>query len=636
MVNQKKLLDKLPSKAFCALLVILGLLCGLINVFPHLSIKKEVEQRGYVYMPVQTEGMLTDEALWYVPMSKKIYENHGANNDFFFKQYRNSSTPVPLLPNYIYAFFFLFFRDISHIFLAGIFLFSGVLFVLFYFLGKMFFLNRTKALFFASFVTIASVPIRNFLYVLTSMLNSGITLITSGSLASFKANISYFISTFSGFVLPVSRDLPVNLSLISLTDPLITYLIYIPAITGLLYFFNKLDKKSAVISGILIGLSFQTYLYYAVLLSVVASLYLVYAIFKLEKKDLYKILLLNGVIFLFFLFYAFSLYNFYSLPQAQDVARRIGAEHGFQFRWIVWKEYVVCAVFLFLNWLIFKNTHHKKYLFYLFVFLSMFICYNLQMIFGFMPHPDHWSRAFSPLLFIFFLDVVFSWRYLNKTPQMAFASDVLILVCTTLIFFTSVSNFIRFKDISGDKIAVDLNGFSFDGGIYQSYEWIDNHPGNYISPSFLTTYYLVLYTKASPYLASAANSLAGNYELEQRFLETFKVWNVPSSQLGEILSPKDKKVSLNKDISLNLYTNYYSDQSFNYSLVPGSGRDIPAEKVEELLKRYEDIEIDPDKYKGYYLYYGPFERDLIGDFLPGQMPLEKVYHNEKIYIYKII
>lgn len=633
MANQeKKLLDKLPLKAFCTLLILLGLLAGLVNVFPYLLIKGEVERQGNLYLPIQADSMFSDEALWYMPISKKIIENYGAISDFFFKQYEKIPAPIPSFPNYIYAPLFLFSRNVSQIFLAGIFFFSVVLFFAYYLLGKIFFLSRTQALFFASLTGIACYPIRNFSSFLISLVDSTITFATSGNFAYITGDILGFLSTIKVFVLPISSTLPINLSTISLTDPLITYLIYIPAIAGLLHFFLKPNKRSAVISGILIGLLFHSYLYYAIVLSVVVFLYLIYAFSRRQREELNKILILSGIILFFLLIYAASLYKFYQLPQAHEIARRIGSEHGFGFRWIVWREYVVYVVFFVLNWLVFKNTQPKKYLFYSFVFVSMFICYNLQMIFGFMPHPDHWARTFSPLLYIFFFDLVLSWLYFNRTAKRKFVLDAAVLVFIILFFFTAAANFTRFRNLGKDDTAFNINQFTFDKDIYKSYQWADHHPGKYISPSFLTTYYLILYTQASPHLASAANSMASNHELEQRFLETLKVWNVPYSRLQEILTDR----TLNSDISLNLYINYYSDQSFNYSLVEGSGRGIPAQKVEELLQRYEKIEIDPNDYKGYYLYDGPFERKLFGDFLPGEITLEKMYSNDKVVIYKII
>lgn len=621
----------MSKKVFIAILLLLALLAGFFNLMPHLLIKNQIEQSGDVYLPIQPVAM-TDEALWYIPLAKKISENFLPVNDFYFEQYEHAPSPIPLLPNYIYSSLFLFSKNVTITYLISIFIFPIILFFLFYFLSWTLFKNRTWALFLTCIGILATVLIRNITRIIEVISVGSIKFITGNS--ENIPNIFNHLTSIIKHFIPIVSGPFTNYNLTAITDPLLTFLLYLPALAFLIIFIFKPTFKRAWFAGVFIGLLFYAYLFYVTFLSVIVGLFLIYNLIQFDKKIVIKILLLIGVICLISIPYLINIYDFYQLGQAEEISQRIGVEHGYNFRTIVWKEYVLYTVLLLINYLVFRKKDKPRFVFYSLALLAMFICYNLQVITGFMPHPDHWARTFNPLIFIIILDfirqLIYSWKNINEK----LIGKVLILLIF-LMFFSGMVNVIKFFY----PVESSINIFSFDKELYNSYKWIDSQsdPSVYISPSFITSYNFSIYSSKRAYLAPANFSSASNWELEQRFLEVTKLFGVSNEELKEILSNQDEKYesysSLNRNIGFNLYSNYFQDQSFNWSFV-NPPRRLPNEKIKELLNRYDKLEIKWEDFSGYYVYYGPFEEDVLTYSFNDEI-FKSVYYSNKVNIYLI-
>lgn len=587
----------MKKRSFIIILFLVSIIVGVINLTSILSIKKTVEGNGDVFLPIQSETTFSDELILYATYSKKIYKNFSPVNDFYFEKYQNENFPAPMLSHYFHAPLFFVSEDVTDVFLLGSFIFSVIFFFLFYFLGKILFKDDLWSIFFASLASLAIMLVKGFVF-----------------------SLVYNSFTVLSLFIPFLNNNYINDRMFAFPDPSLTLPFYLGAVISIILFIQETSSKKAVVTGFLAGFLFYIYTFYAAFICTIVCLYSLFCFIKKDKQKIKHCLILLATVFIVSIPYIWGIYSFFQFEHAQEISQRIGMDHGRFFRTLVWKQYLTYIIFFIVNYFVFKKEYYKKYIFYNISFLAMVICHNVQLILGFVPHPDHWYRTFSPILFFNAFDILYHVVAREKRIKLIFRFVVGLLI---LLLFCSRIVHIIFPPDSLEKV---VKNYSFDKEVYSSYEWIGDNEYKLISPAYLTSYYTLVYTSSVPYLATTFGSLASNWELEQRLIEVLKLFNVENTRVSDMLNDKETLIHLS--------ASYYKDQSFNFSLTT---RDFSMDKDKKnsIMDRYEKLDIDWSDYDGYYVYFGPFEKEIIRDYEFDNDVFDLVYENKKVNIYKI-
>ena len=141
-------------------------------------------------------------------------------------------------------------------------------------------------------------------------------------------------------------------------------------------------------------------------------------------------------------------------------------------------------------------------------------------------------------------------------------------------------------------------------------------------------------------------------EMEDRYLTSHKLFGVPEEVLRARLAGElpldcsgyecfpDKDSNLN-DSFWNLYGNYFASRYGNFrNFIAKAPQDAVKEKrlekIEELVDRYRDLEVDWAAVAGAYVYYGPLEKQIASADFSKNRNLSLVYGNESVEVYKVI
>lgn len=624
------------------LLIGSALIVGLLYALPQTFIWRALSLQNMPYVLVQLTHH-SDEAIAYLPKAHEVYDGHFPPNDFHFDVGGASPFgPFPI-PPLIMGFFLAVFKGVvNQAYIAAHFIVPVILFTLFYLLGIAITKNKLWAWFFGllGILTPIGMHLPNMFRTFDNFLNIGV----------------------KNFFPSVNTPLA-DLFLARIDDPMLTYLAYIPALILLLAFWKNPNRKSAIFAAIAVGLVFYSYFHYWVYLAAVVGLLLAYAFFT-KKRDENR---WRSVLFLVFglvvvtLPYWINYFMFSSLPSADDYANRIGITHG---RFIMFNSplnvifdyafYLVLAGLVY--WVFYKKPRRADHikdnevetsseasdkketavLYWIFIG-AMFLVWNVQLITGYVPQPDHWWRTVSLVILV----IVFHLAYeLSKKINYKFVAVGLVILASLLVA-KKVVNALIFINPPEQF----LQNYTFDKDIAESWNWINkNLPGEpkIISPSFVTSIYLIGQTSARPYLPIAGGTVKANRELEERFLKTQKVFKVSSATLEKVLRGDYCRNNTCDDYQYfnfvksarYLYADYYLNDPARRDLKVY--RDISEEKAKELLSLYKNLKADWRELDADYVYYGPWERYFTQIDLNTESSLKLVYQNPEVSIYKII
>lgn len=627
-INRRKIAASL-------LLTISALLVGTLYIAPQFFISRSLmlQDRPYLATPYKLHS---DEMTSYFPRGREIYDGNFPVRDIFAKS--SLLSPFPVFPPLISSLpFFIAGGNANTAYLIAQFAFSAAIFLAFYFLGRVVLQSKPWSLFLAFTATLTSLardlPVGFF------------------SLANFLNKI------FKNFV-PIVQTKFDHLFLYRIDDPLVTFLIYIPTLTALFIFWRNPKKSTALLIGGLLGLLVYTYLHYWIYLALVVFLLAVYAFRNRAKQPLrfHCLAISLATLVIFLVPYVFNLISFTNLDVGADWRERISAEEiGRRIYSSVGPHLIFYVALALLIYWVFWKQEKRNLAVLLWSFLgAMPLLLNMQIVVGFNIAADHWFYAFAPviLLMIFAITAELS-KKLNK--RLAIAA-VLILVC--LLVSKKIVNALAF--INPDPEILEVH--TIDKTISDSWDWINrNLPGEprIGSTSFMTSIYLAVHTSARPYLPTYFNTHLANREVEDRVLRIHKLFGASPKFLGILFRAEGKNDASCEDLQ-TLYqkpslqcdshtfynlTNYFNPFYFyyfregNYSTIDSDFQphsEVPEERVQDLLKRYQIISADWRDLPVDYVYYGPFEKELAGIAPRNNPELKLVYENGGVEIYKII
>jgi len=610
--------------------VLVGLLYGL----PQFLIWKKLSSENKAYQVIQLTHH-SDEAYGHIGFAREIYDGHFPPGDLFFNQKTPSLfSPFPI-PYMLMAFFIWIFNgSVNAAYTAAHFVVPGILFCLFVWLGYVLTRSRLWAL------TIGGVAL--------------LTPIVNHLPDAFRSIANFSNIVLKNFYPAVKTVLP-DLFLARTMDPLFTYLIFIPAITLLLIFWRMPGKKIAIWTGVVVGALYYTYFHYWVYTTMVVGLLgLAIWLRRKESPERWRAMLwLAGAAALVTIPYWINFFQYMRLPAAQEVTDGLGkVEYGRSFR--LFQPFSVVFDYIFylvLGWFVYRlwwrgseRTNREQAILYWVFLAAMFVAWNVQVVIGYVPQPDHWLRTFSPFIFVMVVHMLY--ELLRRVNQRAVV--IALVGLSVLLVIKKINNVFIFVN----PPAQVLEEYSMNLNIVDSWQWINkNIVGEpvVVSPSFVSSLYFNTETAVRPYLATRYNSNVANAVLEDRFLKTMKVFGLPSVLVERLLRSDSKelcgafvdcKIPNTNDtqnwlkIPRNLYGTYYRNQIGPDA--PTVFRYVTEAKVTELVGRYRamsaisfvDLETE-------YVYYGPWERQFVKTDLSRNPHLVLLYKNPEVELYQI-
>ena len=613
-------------------LVILAAIIGLFHITPQLFIRSAVEQSGGTYLWLQVPNF-SDETILYVPRAREVADGHVPPGDLQVENNKGKPTVFPAVPPLLMGGLIRIFAfDVNAAYLFVNVVSPALIFLLLYALGRTVFTNRSWA----------------------------ILLGTIGALTPLYVRIPRAfdsLETFSNIVLknffPYINTYLDRTFLTRIDDPLLTVPFFLLAMYLLLRLWLRPSRNRAIAAGAAVGFLAYVYFHYWVFAVVLMGLLLMFTAAK--RRDAFKWLLLGACIAsLLSVPYLLNYIAFSHLPTAAEVSSRLGIEHGRAFRFMsVWRDYLVylgaaAAVF----WLVPKKEFHFRQ--FSFVALAtMFVVWNLQLVTGFVPDPDHFERPNNILLLLItFAALFFGLQRLLTWYSREHVKRILVALAAVLVILLLVKQVINTAGFVHPTPAI-IEKYSFSQDVLDSWRWVDNNVPRetvVLSPSFITTHFLMSYTASNPYLLTGLNSIASNREIEDHFTTAYKLFDVDRSAVAALLHGDSDFFCARgcttyewfntKSLWRNLYNYSYVDQSFEAPLFQiadsrSVNRSIPEPVIQDILARYDLSRPTWSGTGAAYVYIGPWEHQLSSIDADKDTTLELVYRNPTVSIYRI-
>lgn len=619
----------LKSKHYFIGLCLLTILVGLLYILPPLFVWRYINNFDEPFILAQLETY-KDEIKDYLPRAREVYDGHFSPKDAYFEEQR--PTVLNPLPSLLFSLFiFLFKGDINLAYLGAQFFLSGLIFLLFYFLGRCLFESKLWQIFFALVGVLTPL---SFLFYRWS----------DDIWGSLNEIVSITIKQF----IPLVRTQTHKLYLARIDDPLLTYPFFLTAIVFFFKFWLKPARRFAILAGMSAGLLFYVYFHYWVLWATIILIMFLYSLYsRRENPEKFKnYLLLLGVWVIFSIPYLINYFRVTNFLDYNDFVYRFGMAVGrnwdvvWQLRWR-YPVYFLSAVLVYLAYFRYKKEKEKAVLF-LGCCLAMFISPHLQLLTGFMPVPGQATKAAALLLFIILFTICYDGVKLIEEKRSSFKKVFLMLLVLFLVTLP-FKKIVNILDISQPASEI-IKSYHFPGEIVDSWKWIniDWPPeSSVISSSVVTSVYLSTYTSARPFLAVGFASAMPMKLLENRFLLANKFFNVDPEVVKKRLvqeevscfsdCPKDGWMNLNKSFRF-IYINYFAS---GQKVLSGDAF-MPRDYLDVLVENYQEIMVKDYKYLGVgYVYYGPLEKQFSQPKFTQDQNLTLVFMNPSVTIYKV-
>jgi len=616
-------------------MIVIGIACmvGVLYVAPSLFIKSAIERDGGVYLlPQQVTPTQGDTAIWYVPFAHEVAEGHFPPVDLFAPENRGKPYLAPPGLFLLYGGAIALWGDPNTAYLVFLFVFPAIIFLSLYWLARKFFQDWLGSALFA--LVGAMTPVMIFYLERSPQLSP--------------------IATLKNFLPFIRTPIPL-LYLSRINEPLLTLPFFIVAF-GLLYqFWREPSVRRGLWAGVAVGILAYIYLHYFLFLAGLAGL-LFLGELAFRRRDVKPWLILIATAAVVLIPHGINAWRLLHLSGHEEILLRwagAATEYGRGFRISVWRDYLLYAVLGFFMWLCRKRLGRNA-VFFGVALVLMVILWNIQLVTGFNLMVDHWYKAFGvPLYLLVAILISYCVVYMrNLLPgvlrERRVWQGIIVLLLLMLLSKRIVNaSFYIHPD------ARTVKAFSFPAEIWQSWEWMhENVPrdARVLSSSYITSVYLAGYTSAVPYLAFAEETLIPQRELEERFLESEKLFRVPVDRVASLLHGKyreptlcasrggcdDEHTSRNflKAPTMLFGQTFNPQQKFDQLLRP-QRQIIPPAVIADLVERYRNVRVQWSDFPGWYVYYGPWEREISDVDLRQESQLERVYGNDLVEIFRV-
>jgi hypothetical protein len=431
-----------------------------------------------------------------------------------------------------------------------------------------------------------------------------------------------------------------------LEAPALTYFFY--ALAFYFIFTRHLAKKgkSWIVIGIAAGMLSLINLFHFLYASIFCCLLLLsHIIFEDKKNGLKSVLHFGaGYVIAILPFVLLLLYGMAS-PWYHDIESRVHLEIGRQWRSSLNLEYVWSLMVSIISLLMYWRLHIKQrevFIWTACLFLVRPIFFNLQIILGSIPEPDHIERYgtnFGEWLgLVFILYGITYWLKNNQYPLKNLFQHfrwVLYAIPLVMIF----SSMLWIYHAPAERAKRVWANFVRPEGEDELMQWIKKYTPKH--SVFLTTDFeaglRVVAVTGRHLFISPSNTTLMNREIEQRLIKGFAILGVKSEGMKKYLIDDSHQYAI---IFANRYFPRYIDSSF---LARASDRIVPEEKIRELENLYEAMTFEKNKKKSFlnglrldYLLVSPTEKGFLNVDIIKERFGRPIYEKEGYLVFKYL
>ncbi len=576
---------------FILFLVIVSLSFGC----PHIIMNYLLEKEGKTYTPFVIEPF--SHAKWdevgYASKVRQAYDGRYFERGYF---------RPPILHVFLFALMTRGLGSIKNVSILGDFIFPPIIFLLIYCLLVK--ITQKK---------------------LVSVLGGAAVLYGHHLLFSFPPiTVSKLQQTWSYLVNYGSGKVPLEFSRLEsqFNFVIVTMAIY--------FFFKSLQTKKiglGILAGLLLGTLFYCYFYYWTFFITGCVILLVWS---LVKKDWIssKLILLTIVIgVLLSIPFWFCAFSFVKNPAYLEFLVRYALEYGRQPN-IPWFYLAFALIFT----VVYGKRDNTFYFLMSFFFAGIFLL-NIHLVTGKTILKNHWNamilQHWVVIMMIVFLVKIVQYPYQNffirNLAQLL--KRIYILFCSLVITF-----FIFYGYYTNGRFAFkNYHGYSLSPELRSAFNWLNQNTANgsiVMSCSFRTSFLLPVYTHNGAFLSNGLEAISSNEEILERFLAAYKILGVPRNYV-EAFTSRDatKKTGVPKG------------EAFGESYMFGfNGNYLSEKKAQEMIHNFSEYNplIGLRKYPVDYVWVGLYDIEIKRDEIFKGIPMEAVYRNGSITIYKIM
>ncbi len=603
------------DKKFKILLISIAVLVGFVYVFPRFIHYETLKSRGLAYVPLTTEAYF-DVMNVHGARLRDILDGYPFSGEVDTFEYKDGPSIWPVLSMTIFAPLIILTRSVFAALIISDFLFPALIFLSFYYLIFVF----VKSRFFAAGAAL-----------FLMLFPQAALLFPPTSLMKLK---NLFLQIFPWPLQPA-----VNLtylrpeSFIGAGPFFILFFAFVyKALTV-----EAADKKKRyffiISAGVCYGLLFNFYFYFWVFATIFLGLLFIFLLIK-NRSNVFGAVLIGLVGAAVSIPFWLNQFRLARLPNYQEIIQRTaGFELSHAFRTSVWKTYLL---YIFAAALIFwlskklKQRDIIKSWFLICLSLTGVVVFNIQMVTGFTPQPDHWSgRVFLITNGVIYAAILYD-LYLYFEPRLRRINIKRISFIVAFILIASIFCNVLISEAIVEKNRANL--YTLPDGLMAAYEWLNkNTPKDSVvmTPSLLTNIDLPVYTHNRIFLARVATTLAPEDELLNRLFITYKFFGVNPQYL-------DSMIQSEQGITY-FFTVKYRGTALDTYLRPDKdmGNWLPDGVKNKIYNDYLKFQLPPEiPYRADYVFIGPKEKE-IGLDMKNLAGYKKVYDSGGVQIYQV-
>lgn len=547
-----------------------------------------------------SKGGSFDEAYCYVPSINAVSFNKPLG-DWQAFEYRHGPKVQPILGPLIFGQVAKV-TGLENLYIIVDFIFPPLVFLTFYYLAKL--ITKSELLStLAALVLIGKEPLQSFL------IKFGVSILK-------YRQLQYFFDYLNSLNRP--------LGFARFDSPQFSFVILI---LGLIVFFKAVKTQRVIfylVAGLLFGLQWYMYSYYAVFLTLVlGSLFGIFLI-QGDFKQLRVLIVAILVAITTSTLYWWNYFQFNQLPQALDFLYRAGRVDG---RWFDGGSLLTILTLLGLLVIPVDRKAKPTFIFLTSLLLASFLCLNLQILSGFSVQHFHWQSVIvAPVLILTSVYLL----SLLKTTVLVRPIILLAILLTAGIFFRNL--------LIAKNTAV---AYTKNNGLEQAFDWINRNleqESVIMTPSIESNYWLIIKTKAYIFNPHGLHSLAPTAELVNRFALTFNLFNVDSSFADQFLDYRPApgiQPHTHESLDLAGY-DYIFDAKFGLY----GPKSLQAQnEIKQAIKIFQTTKLGllqvKQLYKLDYLFVGPSEKRISHRDFTADQNLIKVFDNQAVQIFQI-
>jgi hypothetical protein len=615
------------NKKLVIILVALSIAVGFVYGLPHIICTSYLAEQGLDYKPYSLISFF-DETQVHGPQLKEVLEGNRIFSDIAVYEYKTGYAPGfwPILSPLLYLPISIFTKSVAQIFIFSDFIFPAITFLI---------------IFFIFFV------------------------ITNRCFISIFFALVFSLFTKLGFFLPplswpslshiLNGFLPLEIGWLQGNDFFADRASFVPNFVpfGLAFLFALLALKKnkliyPILAGLFFGCLFYTYPFHLIYFALGMGIAFLFFLFQKDYPLVKKIIAIFSIAGLTSIFYWFNYLKFWTLPHAYDLFERMGPEITHSFRWSHYPEYLIYIFLAVLIWFWGKKKNQRITATCIIGFLLAGIAvYNIQIVTGFNPIPDHW-----PFIIIFGLNLawlILAGCFLEFLWSKGRVLKTLIMIALVFSSFGLISRNIHYQFLTNNEDT--CNARTIPANLINSFAWLEkNTPRDSVimTPSLVTNFFIPFYTSNKNFLPLSCNTLAPEEEILDRLYITYRIFNVPADYLERLIDIKSNetvwqdKNLIGRDVFERWGLHFLFCAKYYDLSLDGYFREqkflLPEQKQKEIVDEYKNYDFDLSnvlsKYRLDYIYYGPQEEKIRENDFNGLKYLEKIYEKEGVTIYK--